>query len=164
MKLLSAVLLSALSLQVLPAHAAGAPAAPAPSPLLGRWALDIATLPMPPEQRPRQVTLEFAQDDGNAWHSHVDIVLHDGKALTSQASLTLDGKPVKLDGTYFADVATATLPAPNTLVMQLVDHGTPASTRIYSIGTDPQTMTETKAFFSHDGQPILQTNRFRRLP
>ncbi|WMJ68403.1 LuxR family transcriptional regulator [Stenotrophomonas sp. 24(2023)] len=162
MKLLSAVALSVLSLQAMPAVAAGSPAAS--SPLLGRWALDIATLPMPPEQRPRQVTMEFRQGDGNAWHSHVDIVLHDGKALNSDASLTLDGKPVTLEGSYFADVATATLPAPNTLVMQLVDHGTPASTRIYSVGADPETMIETKAFFSHDGQPILQTNHFKRLP
>lgn len=161
MKLLPAVLLCLLPLQVSTAQAADA--AP-PSPLLGRWALQISTLPMPEAQRPREVTLEFRQANGKAWHSHAAIVLHDGKAMRSDALLTLDGTPVPLEGTYGANLATATLPAPNTLVMQLVDHGTPASTRIYTVAADHATMTETKAFFSHDGQPVLQTNTFKRVP
>ncbi|MFX5522062.1 hypothetical protein ABTD78_22605, partial [Acinetobacter baumannii] len=51
-----------------------------------------------------------------------------------------------------------------TLVMQLVDHGTPASTRIYTVAADRTTMTETKAFYGHDGTPILQTNLVKRIP
>ena len=69
-----------------------------------------------------------------------------------------------LSGTYGADKANLKLPAPNTLVMQLVDHGTPASTRIYTVADDHATMTETKAFYAHDGTPILQTNLFKRMP
>jgi len=49
-------------------------------------------------------------------------------------------------------------------VMQLVDHDTPASTRIYTVAADRTTMTETKAFYGHDGTPILQTNLFKRIP
>jgi hypothetical protein len=45
-----------------------------------------------------------------------------------------------------------------------VDHGTPASTRIYTVADDQATMTETKAFYAHDGTPILQTNLFKRMP
>ncbi len=48
MKLLSAVLLSALSLSAVPALAVEASS----SPLLGRWSLDIATSALPEAQRP----------------------------------------------------------------------------------------------------------------
>ena len=52
----------------------------------------------------------------------------------------------------------------STLVMQLVDHGTPASTRIYTVAADRDRMTESKAFFSQDGKPILMTIHFTRVP
>lgn len=160
MKLLSAVLLSALSLQAGAAFAADA----SHSPLLGRWLLDISTSALPEAQRPKQVVLEFRDAGGGRWSSHVDIVLHDGKTMKSDGTLSLDGTPGPLSGTYGADQANLKLPSPSTLVMQLVDHGAPASTRIYTIAADPSTMTETKAFYTREGTPILQTNLFRRLP
>ncbi len=101
---------------------------------------------------------------GGRWSSHVDIVLHDGRTMKSDGTLSLDGTPGPLSGTYGADKANLKLPAPNTLVMQLVDHDTPASTRIYTVAADRTTMTETKAFYGHDGTPILQTNLFKRIP
>lgn len=159
-KLLSAVLLCACSL---PAGSALAVEA-SPSPLLGRWSLDTATSALPEAQRPKQVVLEFKDAGGGRWSSHVDIVLHDGKTMKSDGTLALDGTPGALSGTYGADKANLKLPAPNTLVMQLVDHGTPASTRIYTVADDRATMTETKAFYGHDGTPILQTNLFKRMP
>ncbi|MEG0193930.1 MAG: LuxR family transcriptional regulator [Stenotrophomonas sp.] len=160
MKLLSAVLLSAVLLQAMPALAES----PKSSPLLGRWSLDIATSALPEAQRPQQVVLEFKDADAGRWSSHVDIVLHDGKTMKSDGTLALDGTPAALTGSYGANQATLKLPAPNTLVMQLVDHGAPASTRVYTVAADRSTMTETKAFFAHDGTPILQTNLFKRLP
>ena len=160
MKLLSAVLLSALSLPAASALAMEA----SPSPLLGRWSLDIATSALPEAQRPKHVVLEFKDAGAGRWSSHVDIVLHDGKTMKSDGTLALDGTPGPLSGTYGADKANLKLPAPNTLVMQLVDHGTPASTRIYTVAADRTTMTETKAFYGHDGTPILQTNLFKRIP
>ncbi len=160
MKLLSAVLLSAVLLQAMPALAES----PKSSPLLGRWSLDIATSALPEAQRPQQVVLEFKDAGAGRWSSHVDIVLHDGKTMKSDGTLALDGTPAALTGSYGANQATLKLPAPNTLVMQLVDHGAPASTRVYTVAADRSTMTETKAFFAHDGTPILQTNLFKRLP
>lgn len=160
MKLLSAVLLSALSLQAGAVQAADA----SPSPLLGRWSLDVSTSALPQAQRPKNVVLEFKDAGGGRWSSHVDIVLHDGKTMKSDGTLSLDGTPGPLSGSYGADKANLKLPAPNTLVMQLVDHGAPASTRIYTVAADRSTMTETKAFYTHDGTPILQTNLFKRLP
>ena len=108
--------------------------------------------------------LEFKQAGAGRWSSHVDIVQHDGQVMKSGGTLSLDGTPARLTGTYGADQASMKLPAPGTLVMQLVDHGTPASTRIYTVSADRSTMTETKAFFGRDGTPILQTNTFRRMP
>jgi hypothetical protein len=32
------------------------------------------------------------------------------------------------------------------------------------VADDRATMTETKAFYGHDGTPILQTNLFKRMP
>ncbi|WP_442256161.1 LuxR family transcriptional regulator [Stenotrophomonas maltophilia group sp. RY12688] len=160
MKLLSAVLLCACSL---PAGLALAVEA-SPSPLLGRWSLDTATSALPEAQRPKRVVLEFKDAGDGRWSSHVDIVLHDGNTMKSDGTLALDGTPGPLSGTYGADKANLKLPAPNTVVMQLVDHGTPASTRIYTVADDQATMTETKAFYAHDGTPILQTNLFKRMP
>lgn len=153
--LLPALLLPTASLQAVEA---------APSPLLGRWWLDVSRSALPEAQRPKQVVLEFKDAGGGRWSSHVDIVLHDGKTMKSDGTLALDGTPGPLSGTYGADKANLKLPAPNTLVMQLVDHGTPASTRIYTVADDQATMTETKAFYGHDGTPILQTNLFKRMP
>jgi hypothetical protein len=142
-------------------HAAPAFAA---SPLVGRWTLDIASLPMPPEARPRSVTLTFAQPDSGTWQTDIEIVAPDGGKMDSAATLSLDGAPGKVTGSYWADVGTAKMPAPNVVVVQLAYQGTPSSTRIYSVDAAGTTLTETKAFFSKDGQPMLQTTTFKRLP
>lgn len=156
MKTLFAALVALLALQTVPAFAA--------SPLVGRWALDIVSLPMPPEARPKSVTLTFAQPDSGTWQTDIQIVAPDGGKMDSAATLTLDGAPRKVTGSYWADVGTAKMPAPNVVVVQLAYQGTPSSTRIYSVDATGTTLTETKAFFSKDGQPVLQTTTFKRLP
>lgn len=142
---------------------AGACAA-ATSPLAGRWSLDVAHVAMPPEQRPRRVTLAFDEVAGGGWSTRVEIVDAQGKATHAQGVLALDGTPAKVSGDYGADLAAARMPAPGVLVMQLASGGVPASTRIYSVAADGRTMTETKAFFGRDGQPVLQSNTFVRVP
>ena len=83
---------------------------------------------------------------------------------TLSATLPLDGTPGKVAGSYWADVGTAKMPAPNVVMVQLAYQSTPSSTRIYPVSDDGATLTETKAFFSKDGQPMLQTTTFKRLP
>ncbi|MET0808482.1 MAG: LuxR family transcriptional regulator, partial [Pseudoxanthomonas sp.] len=129
----------------------------------GRWAIDVAALPMPPEARPKRVTLEFQDAGDGKWTTEVEIVDQNGGRMHAQATLPLDGTPGPVTGNYWADVSAAKMPASNVLVMQLVDHGNPSSTRIYSVSEDGDTLTETKAFFSKDGSPILQTNLFHRV-
>jgi hypothetical protein len=153
-----------LAASALPVGSAWAANADVRSPLEGRWSLDIAGLPMPEAERPKEVVMDFKAVDANRWHSHVTITFRDGKVMTADATPTLDGAPSPISGNYYANVTTLRLPAPNTLVMQLVDHGTPTSTRIYTVAGDKATMTETKAFFSHDGTPLLQTFTYRRIP
>ncbi|AKC87010.1 hypothetical protein [Pseudoxanthomonas suwonensis] len=159
MKTTFALLLAVVAFQATPAHAESAV-----SPLVGRWAIEVATLPIPPEARPKSVILEF-QDAGNGnWATHVEIVHQSGETMRAEATLPLDGTPGSIAGNYWADVSAMKMPAPNVLVMQLVDDGAPASTRIYSVAADSGTLTETKAFFGSDGTPILQTITFHRVP
>ena len=158
MKTIHAILLAATAAATM---SAGAHAANA-SPLVGRWTLDVAKLDMPPEQRPRRVTMAFDQAAGGSWSTHVEIVDAGGATSHAEGTLALDGTPAEVSGNYGADVAAARMPAPGVLVMQLASGGVPASTRIYSVAADGRSMTETKAFFGRDGRPVLQSNTFHR--
>lgn len=160
MKTMIAAVLTAVVLQIAPAFAKP----PSVSPLVGRWAIDVAKLPMPPEARPKSVTLDFQEAGDGKWSTQVEILDRNGGRMHAEATLPLDGTPGKVNGNYWADVSAMKMPAPNVLVMQLVDHGNPSSTRIYSVSGDGNALTETKAFFSKEGSPILQTNLFTRVP
>jgi hypothetical protein len=159
MKILPAALLAALALQSAAACAESA----APSPLVGHWALEVDKLPMPPEARPKRVSIEFRDPGAGKWTTHVEIVHPDDSRMHADSTLPLDGTPGAIDGDYWADVATMKMPAANVLVVQLVDDGVPSSTRVYSVAGDNDTLTETKAFFGKDGTPILQTIVFKRV-
>jgi len=153
-----------LVLSLLGVAMAAAADVPSRSSLEGRWSLDVSALPVPPAERPREVTMEFKSLQDGRWHSHAEITFQDGRVMTADATPPLDGTPSPVNGNYYANETTLRLPAPNTLVMQLVDHGTPTSTRVFTVADDTATMTETKAFFSKEGRPILQTFTYRRLP
>ena len=160
MKTMIAAILAVAVLQAAPASAKP----PAASPLVGRWAIDVAKLPMPLEARPRSVILDFQDAGDGKWATHVEILDQNGGKMHAEATLPLDGTPGKISGNYWADVSAMKMPAPNVLVMQLAVQGNPASTRVYSVSEDGNTLTETKAFFSKEGSPILQTILFNRVP
>jgi len=160
MKALCAALLSAVLLQVAPAFAAtsGAP------PLAGKWAVDVSRLPMPPEARPRSVTITFAAAEENKWTTRVEIVDAAGAKSQAEGTAPLDGTPTPVQGSMETDMAAVKMPMPNVLVMQLGKGGVPASTRIYAVAADGKTMVETAAYFAQDGKPILRTAYFTRMP
>ncbi|UBB23913.1 LuxR family transcriptional regulator [Pseudoxanthomonas beigongshangi] len=160
MKSMFAILLTAVALHAAPVLADS----PVSSPLTGKWAIDVAKLPMPPEARPKSVTLEFSTQADGKWNTQVKIVNPDGSTMHSDATLPLDGTPGPVTGDYWADVSAMKMPAPNVLVLQLAYKGTPSSTRIYTVTGDGKTLTETKAFFSKEGSPMLQTTTFSRIP
>ena len=57
-------------LQVMPVFSAS----PAKSLLVGQWTLDVNTLPMPQEARPKSVHLDFRDAPNGKWITHVEII------------------------------------------------------------------------------------------
>ncbi|WP_114226838.1 MULTISPECIES: LuxR family transcriptional regulator [Sphingomonas] len=144
---------------------APAPAPPA-SPLLGSWAVDVATLPVPPAARPREVTFTLAdRADGN-WSSVVRIVGPDGAVRAMTALVPPDGsQTVAISGDQLeADHVALKLVSPTVLVMALAKSGIPASTRIYTLDPDAKHMTETAVYLGEDGAAVMRTNHFTRRP
>ncbi|WP_144900243.1 LuxR family transcriptional regulator [Luteimonas cucumeris] len=146
-------------------QATSASAGPAgQSPLAGRWALEVGSLPMPPEARPKSVDLDFRDVAGGKWTTRVEIVDQKDNRMHSESTLSLDGTPGRASGTYWVDVIAAKMPAPNVLVMQFVYEGIPRSTRVYSVSADGKVLTETEAYFKEDGTPMMRTALFKRVP
>ena len=158
MKSIVVALLSTVFAAVMPAVAAPG----AESPLSGRWSLDVANLPMPPEARPKRVDLDFRSVADGKWTTRVEIVEASGNKLHSESTLSLDGTPGRATGTYWIDVLAAKMPAPDVLVMQFVYEGIPRSTRVYSVSADGKVLTETESYF-RDGKPVLRTAFFKRV-
>ena len=160
MKQVFIALLAATLLAATPAIAAPA----TESPLVGRWILDVDTLPMPPEARPKSVTLDFHEAPGGKWTTRVDIAMQDDSRMFAESTLPLDGTPGRATGTYWVDVIAAKMPAPNVLVMQFVYEKIPRSTRVYSVDAEGKVLTETETYFKEDGTPMMRTAFFSRAP
>ena len=160
MKAIFVTLLATIALHAMPAHANPATG----SPLAGHWTLDVGTLPMPPEARPKSVSLDFGAAPDGKWTTRVEIIEQSGNRMHSESTLALDGTPGRATGNYWVDVLAAKMPAPNVLVMQFVYQGIPRSTRVYSVGRDGKVLTETEAYAKEDGTPMLRTAIFNRTP
>ncbi len=158
---MKALLGTLLLVAVLPITAARAQTAP--SPLLGSWAVDLSRLPMPPEARPKSVTITYSDAGGGKWKTNVDVQLKDGSANRVESVVTLDGTPAPVVGNFEADTSAARMPESNVLIMALGKDGIPASTRIYVAAPDGTMMIETAVYFGKDGQPIMRTNYFSRV-
>lgn len=147
------------------AFAAPTPAEPAnPASLVGSWAVDVSKLPMPPEARPKSVTLTFSQSADGKYHTDVDILASDGSERKMTGAYTADGTPYAIEGdTMEADTAAVTFPTPDVMVLALAKNGIPASTRIYALKPGGQEMIETATYVGDDGKPLIRTNYFRRV-
>lgn len=157
MKALYPVLLAA-AVFAAPAHAEPASS----SPLLGRWEVDVAKLPTPPEQRPKSVSITYSDAGGGKWRTHVEVVLPDGQAVQATSTYTPDGTATPVEGNLEADMAATRVPSPNVMVTALALKGVPGSMRTYTVSADGQTMTETVVYFTQDGTPAMRTNLFNR--
>ncbi|WP_109125467.1 hypothetical protein [Dyella sp. C11] len=133
---------------------------PMPSPLTGRWAVDVSRLPMAPEARPKSVTITFGSAGEGKWSTEVDIVDAAGSENHSKGTATLDGTPASVTGNNEADTAAFRMPAPNVLIMALSKGGIPGSTRIYSVTGDGNSLIETAVYFGDHGVPIMRTHYF----
>lgn len=135
--------------------------ATAPSPLEGRWSLDVNRIPA--DQRPQWVTISFAVSPERQWTTQVEIVASDGAVSRSELTAALDGKSAPISGTMpFIDTVSLRQPAPNTLVMTLGKNGSPVSTRVYTVAKDRQSMTET-IIWASTGIPEMETTYFNRI-
>lgn len=131
------------------------------SPLIGRWALDVAGVPA--EERPRAVTISFSVAPDQRWTTQVEIVSPDGGTLHAESTAALDAAPVPTAGNMgFVDSASLRQPAPGTLVMTLGKDGAPVSTRVYTVSRDRKSMTET-IIWAGSTMPKLETNTFHRI-
>ena len=154
-------ILSLAAVAVVGPALAGAPAA---SPLRGSWAVDLTRLPIPPEARPKSVTITFSDAGAGKWRMNVDIVNRgDGAPVRMTSTWTPDGTPATGVSGPEADTIAVKMPAPNVMVAGLSKNGVPASTRIYTVAPDGRTMIETASYFANDGKPILRTNYFTRI-
>lgn len=158
MKALYSALLAA-AVYASPAHAEPA----APSPLLGRWEVDVAKLPIPPEQRPKSVSITYSDVGAGKWRTQVDVVLPDGKAVQALSTYTPNGTATPVEGNLEADMAATRLPASGVMVTALALKGVPGSMRTYTVSPDGQTMTETVVYFTKEGTPAMRTNLFNRV-
>lgn len=139
------------------AHVAAAIA----SPLLGKWSLDTARIP--PDERPRSVTIAFSVSPDQQWSTQVDIVAPDGNEMTASSTARLDGVAVPISGNIpIYDAASLRQPAPNTLVMTLGKAGTPVATRVYTVARDGKSMTETIVWADRT-MPKMETTYFNRV-
>lgn len=157
MKAFFAALLMTASLPVAPAYAASLA-----SPVFGHWSVDVSRLPMAPQARPRSVTFDFSDAGNGKLCTVVDIVDAGGTDIRAEGVASLDGTPSPVTGSPEADTAAFTMPQPNVLVMALSKGGVPASTRVYSVAADGNTMVETDVYFANDGKPIIKTHYLTR--
>lgn len=131
------------------------------SPLVGSWALDVASVPQ--EERPRSVTISFSVAPDARWTTHVEIINADGMAMHAKSTAALDAAPVVITGNMpFIDSGSLRQPAPGTLVLTLAKDGAPVSTRVYTASQDHRSMTET-IIWAGSAMPKLETNTFRRI-
>lgn len=133
------------------------------SPLIGAWAVDTSRLPMAPEARPRGVTITFSDAGDERLRMRVEVIDAAGTLLEADGVTPLDGSPTPVEVNFEADVAATTMPRSDLLILQLGKGGVPASTRIYAVQPDGESMVETVAHFTREGQPVLRENYFARL-
>lgn len=159
MKRILAALLAAAAL----AQPAIAAEQAAKSPLLGAWSVDVSRLPMAPAARPKSVTITFSEAASNSLRTLVDVLDPAGNRLEADGVTPLDGAPTVVKSSFEADISATSMPRPEVLIMQLGKNGSPASTRIYVVNADGNSMIETVAYFTADGKPVLRKNYFTRM-
>jgi hypothetical protein len=137
--------------------------AAAPPPILGSWAVDVTRLPVPPEARPKSVTMTFSDAGEGKYRTDVDIVLADGTESHGSSTYPLDGTAAPVIGSPEADVSAVTMPAPDVLVMVLGKDGMGGSTRVFTVIGDGAAMTETATYYRQDGTPVVRINHFTRV-
>ena len=81
-------------------------------PLVGTWSLDVSRIP--PNERPRSVTLDFRVSADQVWTGQSEIIAGDGSRQHAEATGPADGTPAPVTGNMtFADKVSMRQPAPS---------------------------------------------------
>jgi hypothetical protein len=118
---------------------------------------------MAPAARPKNVTITFSEVASNRLRTLVEVVDPAGNRLEADGVTPLDGAATAVKPNFESDISATSMPRPEVLIMQLGKNGKPASTRIYAVHADGNSMIETVAYFTADGQPVLRRNYFTRI-
>lgn len=132
------------------------------SPLLGKWVLDVESMPFPPESRPKSVTMTYSDAGDGKWRTVVDVVGRDGHEIRADGTYPLDGTAVASEGYPTVDTVATVVPAPNVMVTALYQKGIPRTTRTYTVAADGNTMTETVVWLNLNGKPEITMSHFNR--
>lgn len=136
----------------------------APSPFLGRWALDLGTMPVTYGTPPQSVIYAFSDIGGGRWETTIDITMADGDNRHIAVQYQRDGGAYKSEGDKLeGDTAAIGSPGPNVLVMSLSRDKNLESVRVYMVSADGQTMTESAADVDDEGVPFVRNFTFHRI-
>ena len=127
------------------------------------FAEDVSALPTPPEERPRSVTFTFADAGNNRWNTRLVVVAADGTTRSSEVTHTLDGTAARISGNVGPDTVAVTTPSPDVMVMALSGQGVPYSMRVFTLGLDGNSQTETAVYFQPDGIPVIRETQLTRV-
>lgn len=157
----AAAVLAGLSLATL---VSAAPAPKRASPFLGKWALDVKSMPVTYGAPPISVTYEFVDLGNGRWETRIHIV-DDGHGVRDMAvSYRRDGQANS--GSGYAgegDSAAVNSPAPNVLVMSLAKDKQLESVRTYAISANGRQMTESAADVDDQGVPFVRNFHYTRI-
>jgi hypothetical protein len=146
--------------------AASGPAAPpvAKSPFLGKWALDVKSMPSTYGAPPISVTYEFIDLGNSRWETRIHIVDDNHGVRDMAVGYRRDGQANA--GSGYAgegDSAAVNSPAPNVLVMSLAREKQLESARTYTVSANGREMTESAADVDDEGKPFVRNFRFTRI-
>lgn len=148
----------------LAAPPAAAAAAPATSPFLGEWQLDLSRMPDTYGPPPRRVVFSFSAVGPDLWRTTVEITAPDGTVRRIAAQYRRDGRAVPSTGDQAdGDSGAFMSPAPNILVASLARDRQAAGVRVYVISEDGREMTESAANVDQDGQPFVRNFHFTKI-
>ncbi len=144
--------------------ASASPPAKPRSPFLGKWALDLKSMPVTYGAPPESVTYEFVDLGNGRWETRIHIVDKGHGVRDIAVSYRRDGQSNK--GTGYAgegEMAAVNSPAPNVLVMSLARDKQLESVRTYAVSANGQEMIESAADVDNEGVPFVRNFRFTRI-
>ncbi|MEQ1541085.1 MAG: hypothetical protein ABL926_02425 [Novosphingobium sp.] len=158
---LPAMAVASLGLTAMASSLAAAPPS-AKSPFLGKWELDVKTMPVTYGTPPKSVTYDIVDLHNGRWETRIHIV-DDNGVRDMAVSYARDGQANS--GSGYAgegDSAAVNSPAPNVLVMSLAKDKGLESVRVYAVSANGKEMTESAADVDDDGKPFVRNFRFTR--